>query len=51
MLAEHPTILRRLREEILLKVGPSKRPTYDDMRDLKFLRAVINGQFSMSNNL
>lgn len=42
MLAQHPDVLRRLREEILSKVGSSRRPTYDDMRDMKYLRAVIN---------
>ncbi|KAG1731965.1 cytochrome P450 [Suillus paluster] len=42
MLAEHPDVLHRLREEILSKVGSSRRPTYDDMRDMKYMRAVIN---------
>lgn len=44
MIASHPAILDRLREEILSKVGPSARPTYDDIRDMKYLRAVINGK-------
>lgn len=35
--------MARLREEILSKVGPTKRPSYDDLRDMKYLRAVING--------
>lgn len=43
MLAEHPDVLKRLREETLQKIGPSRRPTYDDFRDMKYLRAVING--------
>ena len=34
----------RLREEILGKVGNSRRPDYDDIRDMKYLRAVINGE-------
>lgn len=42
MLAEHPDILQRLRQEILEKVGESRRPTFEDMRDMKYLRAVIN---------
>ncbi|TFK35048.1 cytochrome P450 monooxygenase pc-2 [Crucibulum laeve] len=42
MLAEHPEILRRLREEILKTIGPTRRPTYEDFRDMKYLRAVIN---------
>ncbi|KAF8959382.1 cytochrome P450 [Flammula alnicola] len=42
MLAEHPDVLRRLREEILRKIGPQRRPTYDDFRDMKYMKAVIN---------
>ncbi|KAK7445176.1 Protein kinase alk2 [Stygiomarasmius scandens] len=42
MLSQHPDILRRLREEILIKIGSSRRPTYDDFRDMKYLRAVLN---------
>jgi hypothetical protein len=30
MLAQHPDVLLRLREEILTEVGSSRRPTYDD---------------------
>ncbi|KAI0374100.1 cytochrome P450 [Pilatotrama ljubarskyi] len=41
-LAEQPEILQRLREEILSVVGPTRRPTYDDVRNMKYLRAVIN---------
>ena len=48
MLAEHPKILQRLREEILQKVGPQRRPTYDDFKEMKFLRAVINGKASFT---
>ncbi|XP_006460417.1 cytochrome P450 [Agaricus bisporus var. bisporus H97] len=42
MLAEHPQVLKRLREEVLQKVGPSRRPEYDDLKDMKYLRATIN---------
>ncbi|KAF9500217.1 cytochrome P450 [Pleurotus eryngii] len=42
LLAQHPHVLRRLREEILSKLGPTQGPTYDDVRDMKYLRAVIN---------
>ncbi|TFK48292.1 cytochrome P450 [Heliocybe sulcata] len=42
MLSQHPDVLTRLREEILNKVGPSRRPSYEDLRDMKYLRAVIN---------
>ncbi|EGO30124.1 hypothetical protein SERLADRAFT_431596 [Serpula lacrymans var. lacrymans S7.9] len=41
-LSQNPRILDRLREEIINKVGLTDRPTYDDIRDMKYLRAVIN---------
>ncbi|GBE87187.1 cytochrom P450 [Sparassis latifolia] len=41
-LAQHPHILRRLRQEVLAEVGTSRRPTHDDIREMKFLRAFIN---------
>ncbi|KAJ6619477.1 cytochrome P450 monooxygenase pc-3 [Mycena sp. CBHHK59/15] len=41
-LAMYPQVNSRLREEILEHVGPTRRPTYDDIRDMKYLRAVIN---------
>ena len=47
MLAEHPDVLERLREEILTKVGPNRRPTYEDIKDMRYLRAVINGSYSL----
>ncbi|KIO11875.1 hypothetical protein M404DRAFT_126596 [Pisolithus tinctorius Marx 270] len=42
MLSQHPEVLKRLRDEVLSKVGSSRRPTYDDVRDMKYMRAVIN---------
>jgi cytochrome P450 len=42
LLAQHPHIVTRLREEILEKVGPSREPTIEDFRDMKYLRAVCN---------
>ncbi|KAF8654871.1 hypothetical protein AX16_003332 [Volvariella volvacea WC 439] len=42
MLAEHPKVLRRLREEIMSEVGPTRRPNYEDFRSMKYLRVVIN---------
>ncbi|KAF7421181.1 hypothetical protein PC9H_011701 [Pleurotus ostreatus] len=41
-LSVYPAVAKRLREEILSHVGPNKRPTYEDIRELKYLRAVIN---------
>ncbi|KAF7299062.1 hypothetical protein MIND_00854500 [Mycena indigotica] len=41
-LAIYPHVTTRLREEILQHVGPTRRPTLEDIRDMKYLRAVIN---------
>lgn len=41
--------MNRLRTEILDKVGPTRRPDYDDIRDMRYLRAVINGTNSYSS--
>ena len=41
-LSLHPEVLARLRAEILQTVGKDRRPTYDDLRNMKYLRAVIN---------
>ncbi|KAK7000219.1 cytochrome P450 [Favolaschia claudopus] len=47
MLAEHPKVLSKLRDEIFREIGPTARPTYDNFRDMKYLRAVLNGVFSI----
>ncbi|KAL1754622.1 cytochrome P450 [Schizophyllum commune] len=41
-LAEHPDIAKRLRAEVIDKVGPTRRPTYEDIRDMKYMRAFLN---------
>ncbi|KAF9459406.1 CYP63 cytochrome P450 monooxygenase-like protein [Collybia nuda] len=41
-LSMYPEVNVRLRQEILEKVGPTRRPDYDDIREMKYLRAVIN---------
>ena len=46
MLAEHPDIEGRLREEIYEKVGETGRPTYDQMREMRYMRAFLNGMYS-----
>jgi cytochrome P450 len=49
MLTQHPDIERRLREEIFEKIGPIGNPTYEHMREMKFMRAFLNGVvFSLS---
>lgn len=50
-LAMHPDVMKRLREEILSVIGPNRYPTYDDLRGMKYLRAVINGSFLSSQIL
>jgi len=41
-LSENPKVLARLRAEILEKVGSTRSPSYEDIKDMKYLRAVIN---------
>jgi len=41
-LCMYPRVLERLRAEVLEKVGSSRRPTYADIKDMRYLRAVIN---------
>jgi len=45
MLATYPAVFTRLRDEILSKVGNSRRPTYEDIKEMKYLRAFINGDY------
>ena len=46
MLSEHPDIEKRLRQEIFDVVGQTGRPTYDQMREMKYTRAFLNGMYS-----
>jgi hypothetical protein len=48
MLADHPHVLQKLRTEILATVGSSRAPTSDDFRDMKYLRAVLDGTMPIS---
>jgi len=43
-LSQHPYVLARLRQEILTVVGRDRMPTIEDVRECKYLRAVINGK-------
>lgn len=42
ILTQHPEIAKRLQDEILDTVGHS-RPTFEQMKNMKYLRAFING--------
>ncbi len=48
MLCMYPEVFRRLRAEVLDKIGPSQMPTFDNIRTMKYLRAVINGEHTIS---
>lgn len=41
-LSAHPEIVRKLRREILDKVGPSRPPTYEDLKSMPYLQHVMN---------
>ena len=42
MMCQHPELEHKLRQEIFNVVGSSGRPTHDQMRDLKYVRAFLN---------
>ncbi|KAK4221399.1 cytochrome P450 [Podospora fimiseda] len=41
-LARHPEAVEKLRAEILSVVGPSRAPTYEDLKGMKYLQNVMN---------
>ena len=41
-LSAHPEIVRKLRREILGRVGPSRPPTYEDLKSMPYLQHVMN---------
>lgn len=41
-LARHPEALKKLRAEILSVVGPTRTPTYEDLKGMKYLQNVMN---------
>jgi len=48
MLSEHPDAEKRLRAEISEKVGLQEKPTIDQMREMKYTRAFLNGVFVLT---
>ncbi|KAJ7837910.1 cytochrome P450 [Mycena leptocephala] len=46
-LAEHPSVLSRLRTEVLDLMGPAGTPTFQDLRNFKYMRAVLNETMRM----
>jgi len=43
MLIEYPEVNRRLREEIVSRIGTKSQPSYGDIQTMKYLRAFLNG--------
>ena len=41
-LSNYPDILKKLRNEILDTVGPTRTPTYADLKDMKYLTHTLN---------
>ena len=41
-LANYPSIWKALRDEILGVVGPTKEPSYEDLKNMKYLNNTIN---------
>jgi cytochrome P450 len=42
MLTQHQDVCQKLREEILAHVGSHGRPTYEHVKEMKYLRAFLN---------
>lgn len=45
MLSEHPRVHDRLRQEVTTTIENGDRPTPEDLRNMKYLRAVLNGMY------
>ncbi|KAK6216262.1 hypothetical protein LQW54_003651 [Pestalotiopsis sp. IQ-011] len=41
-LGRHPEVVRRLRAEVLATVGPDRKPTYADLKSMKYLQNVMS---------
>ena len=44
MLADHPDVFARLREEVLETLGPNGKVNPENLREMRYLRAVLNGK-------
>ncbi|CAE6540278.1 unnamed protein product [Rhizoctonia solani] len=42
LLTQHPKVLHRLREEIREHIRPDAAPTYEHIKGMKYLRAILN---------
>lgn len=41
-LSQNPKILQKLRQEIFDCVGPNRRPTYEDLKNMRYLQHTLN---------
>ncbi|KAF7318060.1 Peroxidase [Mycena chlorophos] len=41
-LSVYPAVAQRLRAEVLAQIGSSRAPTFENIKEMKYLRAVIN---------
>ena len=44
LLCLYPEAFKKLRAEVMDKIGPKQMPNFDDIRTMKYLRAFINGE-------
>ena len=45
MLADHPDVFARLSNEVLGTLGPNGKVSPETLREMKYLRAVLNGEW------
>ena len=49
MLADHPDVLARLRKEVLDTLGSSGKVNPESLKEMKYLRAVLNGEILLTS--
>jgi cytochrome P450 len=40
--SQHPEVMKKARQEVINTIGLQKVPTYEDIKDMKYLRATLN---------
>ena len=41
-LAYHPDVYTKLREEVLCTIGTERKPTYEDLKNMKYMQYCVN---------
>ena len=49
-LAYHPEVYARLREEVLRHLGTDGRPTYEDLKSMKYMQWCLNEGIPLTSN-